>query len=99
MAAGYAMAPVLGIASPAAWLLLLFHALIGTALVAGGTNALNQVAERDVDALMTRTAQRPLPSARLDVREATAFAWLIGAVGVAYLGDLRQRRSRPCSRR
>ena len=85
MAAGYAMAPVFVIASPAVWLLGLFHALIGTALVAGGTNALNQVAERDVDALMTRTARRPLPSARLDVREATVFAWLIGAGGVAYL--------------
>jgi heme o synthase len=85
MAAGYAMAPVLGLVSPSAWLLRLFHALIGTALVAGGTNALNQVAERDVDALMTRTAQRPLPSARLEVREASVFAWLIGAVGVAYL--------------
>ncbi len=85
MAAGYAMAPLLGVVSPAAWLLKLFHALVGTALVAGGTNALNQVAERDVDALMPRTAGRPLPAARLDVREATVFAWLIGALGVVYL--------------
>jgi protoheme IX farnesyltransferase len=88
MAAGYAMAPVLGVVSPAAWVLGLFHALIGTALVAGGTNALNQVLERDVDALMARTARRPLPSARLEVREATVFAWLIGASGVAYLAVL-----------
>jgi heme o synthase len=85
MAAGYGMAPVLGVVSSAAWVLGLFHALIGTALVAGGTNALNQVLERDVDALMARTARRPLPSARLEVREATVFAWLIGASGVAYL--------------
>lgn len=89
MAAGYAMVPVVGGAvSPAVWVLGLFHALIGTALVAGGTNALNQVFERDVDALMTRTARRPLPSARLEVREATVFAWLIGASGVAYLALL-----------
>jgi protoheme IX farnesyltransferase len=88
MAAGYAMAPVLGVVSPAAWVLGLFHALVGTALVAGGTNALNQVVERDVDALMARTARRPLPSARLEVREATVFAWLIGASGVAYLAVL-----------
>jgi len=88
MAAGYAMAPVLGVVSPVAWVLGLFHALVGTALVAGGTNALNQVVERDVDALMARTAGRPLPSARLEVREATVFAWLIGAVGVAYLAVL-----------
>jgi protoheme IX farnesyltransferase len=85
MAAGYAMAPALGVVSPAAWVFGLFHALVGTALVAGGTNALNQVAERDVDALMARTARRPLPSARLQVHEATVFAWLIGASGVAYL--------------
>lgn len=88
MAAGYAMAPVLGVVSPAAWVLGLFHAMVGTALVAGGTNALNQVVERDVDALMARTARRPLPSARLEVREAAAFAWLIGAAGVAYLALL-----------
>ncbi|MDQ4081130.1 MAG: heme o synthase [Gemmatimonadota bacterium] len=88
MAAGYAMAPVLGVTSPAVWVLGLFHALVGTALVAGGTNALNQVFERDVDALMARTARRPLPSARLEVREATVFAWLIGASGVAYLALL-----------
>ena len=88
MAAGYAMAPVVGVTSPAVWVLGLFHALVGTALVAGGTNALNQVFERDVDALMARTARRPLPAARLEVREATAFAWLIGAAGVLYLALL-----------
>jgi protoheme IX farnesyltransferase len=88
MAAGYVMAPPLGVVSPGAWLVGLFHALVGTALVAGGTNALNQVAERDVDALMARTARRPLPSARLQVHEAMVFAWLIGASGVAYLALL-----------
>jgi heme o synthase len=85
MAAGYVMAPPLISVSMPVWLLRLFHALIGTALVAGGTNALNQVAERDVDALMARTAGRPLPSARLQVHEATMFAWLIGTFGVVYL--------------
>jgi heme o synthase len=88
MAAGYVMAPPLITVSMPVWLLRLFHALIGTALVAGGTNALNQVAERDVDALMARTAQRPLPSARLQVHEATVFAWLIGVFGVIYLAVL-----------
>ena len=85
MATGYAMAPVVGGVHPLVWVLGLFHALIGTALVAGGTNALNQVVERDVDALMVRTARRPLPSARLQVREATVFAWMIGISGVVYL--------------
>jgi protoheme IX farnesyltransferase len=88
MAAGYVMAPSLGVTTGPVWALGLLHALIGTALVAGGTNALNQIAERDVDALMARTAGRPLPSARLDVREAMVFAWFIGATGVLYLALL-----------
>jgi len=64
---------------------LLAHLLVGTALVAGGTNALNQVLERDLDALMRRTAARPLPSGRLEARDAAIFGWGTGAVGVAYL--------------
>ncbi|MBI3982488.1 MAG: protoheme IX farnesyltransferase [Gemmatimonadetes bacterium] len=63
----------------------LVHAVLGTALVAAGTNALNQVAERDVDARMRRTQSRPLPMGRLDVRMATWFAWVAGAGGVFYL--------------
>ncbi len=66
-------------------LLVLFHVLMGTAMVAAGTNALNQVAERDADALMRRTRGRPLPAGRLDVAAAAVFAWLIGVVGIAYL--------------
>ena len=66
------------------WLLLV-HSLVGTALVAAGTNALNQILERDVDARMRRTANRPLPAGRLEVRTATVGAWSAGALGVAYL--------------
>ena len=65
------------------WLLL--HTLIGTALVAAGTNAWNQVRERDVDALMNRTRRRPLPSGRLTPRAAAWFASGITVGGVAYL--------------
>src|SRR5205814_1413436 len=43
---------------------LLLQTLIGVALVAGGTNAFNQWRERDVDARMRRTQDRPLPSRR-----------------------------------
>ena len=43
------------------WALLL-HTLFGTMLVAGGTAALNQYIERDMDAIMRRTASRPLPT-------------------------------------
>jgi heme o synthase len=69
------------------WLLLL-NTIIGTALVASGTNALNQWAERDADALMRRTANRPLPSGKLDSRSAVVFAWLIAIVGMIYLAAL-----------
>lgn len=41
---------------------LLAHALLGTALTAAGTAALNQYLEREVDALMARTRRRPLPA-------------------------------------
>jgi protoheme IX farnesyltransferase len=64
---------------------LFVHLVVGTILVAAGTNALNQVAERDTDALMHRTAGRPLPTGRLDLRTAVAFAWTAGVAGVAYL--------------
>ncbi len=66
-------------------LALLAHTLLGTALVAGGTNAFNQLRERDVDARMERTRRRPLPSGRLSPRAAGAFAGLISVAGVAYL--------------
>jgi heme o synthase len=64
---------------------LLVHTLIGTALVAGGTNAFNQVRERDVDARMRRTRGRPLPSGRITPGAAAAFAAVISVAGVAYL--------------
>ncbi len=65
--------------------LLLFHTLLGTGLVAGGTNALNQHWERDVDSRMKRTRGRPLPTGRLDPREALVFSTAISVVGIAYL--------------
>ena len=71
--------------STAALIAVLFHALLGTALVAGGTNALNQVAERDLDALMLRTRGRPLPAGRLTVAAATVFAWTIAVIGLIEL--------------
>jgi protoheme IX farnesyltransferase len=66
------------------WLLLL-HTLVGTALVAAGTNALNQILERDVDAQMLRTVNRPLPAGRMAIGVATGGAWVAGALGVLYL--------------
>ena len=68
----------------AAWWVLL-NTILGTALVAGGTSALNQVLERDVDALMRRTAKRPLPAGRMRARDAAWFAWIISALGALEL--------------
>ncbi|GBD31924.1 Protoheme IX farnesyltransferase [bacterium HR33] len=82
VAAGFVMAA--GLPGPAEAVLLL-NTLAGTALVAGGTNALNQVFERDVDALMARTRGRPLPQGRLSPETATAFAWALGLGGILYL--------------
>src|SRR6476620_2514876 len=45
--------------------LLMIHALVGTALVAAGASALNQLLEREYDSKMRRTQTRPLPSGRL----------------------------------
>jgi len=64
---------------------VLIETLIGVALVAAGTNAFNQLRERDVDARMQRTRGRPLPSGRLTPRAAAVFAAVISIVGVAYL--------------
>jgi protoheme IX farnesyltransferase len=79
-AAGFYLAAPAGVA-----VALFFHLIVGTALVAAGTNALNQVVERDTDALMRRTARRPLPSGRLSLVAAMTFAWSAGLLGVAYL--------------
>src|SRR5216683_5921070 len=64
---------------------ILFHTLFGTALVAAGASALNQWIERDSDARMRRTENRPLPSGRVQPVEALVFGSVLGVVGVAYL--------------
>jgi heme o synthase len=64
---------------------LLVHTLVGTALVAGGAAALNQVWERDTDRLMRRTSVRPLPQGRLGVNEGTWFGVLLTSIGLVEL--------------
>jgi protoheme IX farnesyltransferase len=65
--------------------LLLLHTLIGTALVAASASALNQRLERRTDALMDRTADRPLPAGRLSDRQVLWFGGLTIVVGLCYL--------------
>ena len=54
-------------------LLLLAHTILGTALVASGASALNQYSERNLDARMLRTRNRPLPDGRLTPSDALIF--------------------------
>jgi len=64
---------------------LMLHALFGTALVASGAAALNQLLERDLDAKMRRTEDRPLPSGRLQPETVLVFGGACAAVGLVYL--------------
>jgi len=59
--------------------------VLGAALVAGGASALNQYAERSRDALMTRTASRPLPAGRLAPKDGLAAGVAMSAAGLAAL--------------
>ena len=58
---------------------------IGIALVAAAAAAVNCLLERKLDALMARTRRRPLATGRLSSAEATAFALILGAAGLALL--------------
>lgn len=64
---------------------LMAFAVAGTALVAGGAAVLNQVSERDTDALMRRTRLRPLPDGRVAVLEARVFGFALSAIGLLLL--------------
>ena len=68
--------------------LLMFHALFGTALIAGGAAALNELLERDHDAKMRRTASRPLPSGRLQPATVAIFGGVCSVAGLIYLAVL-----------
>jgi protoheme IX farnesyltransferase len=76
-----------GLRGPADYPVML-HLLVGTLLAAGGTMALNQYWERDVDGRMARTRHRPLPAGRLQPLEALLFGTLLVVTGVAYLASL-----------
>jgi protoheme IX farnesyltransferase len=65
--------------------LAVWHALVGTALAAAGTMALNQWAERERDAQMARTRERPLPAGRVTPGEALGLGLGLLAVGLGYL--------------
>jgi protoheme IX farnesyltransferase len=65
------------------WLML--HTVLGTALVACGAAALNQLWEREHDARMRRTADRPLPSGRMHPETVLVFGGFCSMAGLIYL--------------
>src|SRR5687768_12917322 len=58
----------------------------GGFLVTGSANSINQIVEKDTDAMMKRTAKRPVASGRMSTMEAWVFAVLTGVTGVLILG-------------
>jgi protoheme IX farnesyltransferase len=72
-----------GIAFDIVSVLLLFA---GGLLITGAANALNQIAEKDTDAIMKRTAQRPVASGRMTVDEAATFAVIAAVFGIFIIG-------------
>jgi protoheme IX farnesyltransferase len=64
----------------------LLNGLFGIALVSGGTAALNEVMERDIDGRMRRTAQRPLPAGRMSLLHASLVGMVMTLGGALYLG-------------
>ncbi|MEZ0275875.1 MAG: heme o synthase [Roseimicrobium sp.] len=64
---------------------LLIHTLVGSTLAAFGASVFNQLMEIDVDKRMKRTADRPLPSSRMQPGAAFAIGWLLSAFAIIHL--------------
>jgi protoheme IX farnesyltransferase len=77
----YLLAP--GISFDFLSVLLLF---VGGMLVTGSANAINQIVEKDTDALMQRTLKRPIASGRMSTIEGWIFAFCSALIGVLILG-------------
>ncbi|MGZ5936641.1 MAG: heme o synthase [Rhizomicrobium sp.] len=65
-----------------------FTALLCIAIAAGASGALNMAYDSDIDALMTRTATRPIPSGRIERGEALGFGWTLAVGAVTVMGLL-----------
>ena len=68
---------------PSPWLIA--ATILGGMLAAGGANAINQYADRDIDALMERTRERPLPMGILEPFQALAFGLALAAASGVWL--------------
>ena len=63
----------------------IIYLFVAGILVTGSANAINQAVEKDTDALMKRTAKRPVASGRMSAGEAYIFAFISGAIGVGLM--------------
>jgi protoheme IX farnesyltransferase len=68
---------------PSLWLIL--ATVLGGSVVAGGANAMNMYFDRDIDELMRRTRERPVPAGQVEPERAAAFGLLLGAGGFVFL--------------
>src|SRR6056297_2304019 len=66
-------------------LFLMFHAALGTYLIAAGTSAHNMFLERNLDGLMRRTSKRPLPAYKVTPRQSFIFSMTLILAGLLYL--------------
>lgn len=66
---------------------MIFLLFAGGLLVTGSANAINQVVEKDTDAVMKRTMRRPVAAGRMSQEEGWAFAIITGVAGVFILGN------------
>ncbi len=64
---------------------MMFHAMLGTYLIAAGTAAHNMFLERDLDGLMKRTSRRPLPASRINPHQSFIFSMSMIGIGLLYL--------------
>lgn len=63
----------------------MIHAILGTYLIAAGTAAHNMFMERDLDGIMRRTSQRPLPAYRIKPKQSVIFSMSLIIGGLVYL--------------
>lgn len=75
---------------PFSWITLMLLAIGGYCMV-GASNVYNQIIERDLDALMDRTKNRPIPAGRISVRSAFIFGCILTIVGVGILYSINPK--------
>jgi protoheme IX farnesyltransferase len=68
---------------PSAWLIL--ATVLGGSVVAGGANAMNMYFDRDIDEIMLRTQERPVPAGQVEPEKAAVFGVVLGAAGFSFM--------------